>query len=62
MEIQVQVVDEQEAYLVKLGLQDEDTKTFVKVCAALRKLEDDNDNTRRKQVLHAVCCLFGCDK
>lgn len=63
MEIQVQVKDEQEAYLVQTGLQDDALRTFIKVCAALKQMTDDStDQHLRKQVLHAVCCLYGCDK
>ena len=74
MEITVQVQDEQEALLMMTGLQDESIKAFVSVIGALKRMPDlekpegyalpfpfDKD-AQRKQVLHAVCCLYGCDK
>jgi len=64
MEMMVQVQDEQEAYLLKRGLEDECIKAFVKICAALKAIPDsetdaDDAAERRRQVLHAAVCLFG---
>ena len=70
-EITMQVTDEQEAYLIKRGLEDEAIKAFVKVVAALRMIPDTPVESgqpvihdaadRQRQVLHAVVCLFNCE-
>jgi hypothetical protein len=66
MESTIAVKDEREAYLIQTGLQDPDLRIFLEVCALLKQIvEDDKEpvpNAKRKLVLHAVCCLYGCDK
>jgi hypothetical protein len=65
METQIVVKDEQEALMIQTGLQDPDLRVFLQICALLKTVveeKDDVHNTKRKMVLHAVCCLYGCEK